>query len=79
MAYRVLENFHDLRDATNTKGDTLYYEYHVGDTYPRKGKKASKERIEELLSSDNLRGRPVIEEVDESQDASTERDAPTEA
>lgn len=55
--YRVIERFKDLKD-----GEHLY---EVGDSYPRRGKKPSKARTAELLSSDNRRGRPVIEEVKE--------------
>lgn len=57
MKYRVIERFKDLKDGE--------YLYEVGDSYPRKGKKPSKARTAELLSSDNRRGRPVIEEVKE--------------
>lgn len=57
MAYKAIERFKDLKDDK--------YVYEVGDKYPRKGKRASKARIAELLGSENRRGRPVIEEVEE--------------
>ena len=57
MAYKAIERFKDLKDDG--------YIYEVGDKYPRKGKRVSKARIAELLGSDNKRGRPVIEEVEE--------------
>lgn len=55
--YRAIEKFKDLKDDGRI--------YDVGDKYPRKGKRVSKARLAELLGSDNKRGRPVIEEVDE--------------
>lgn len=57
MAYKAIERFKDLKDDS--------YVYEVGDKYPRKGKRVSKARIAELLGSENRRGRPVIEEVEE--------------
>lgn len=57
MAYKAIERFKDLKDDK--------YVYEVGDKYPRKGKRVSKARIAELLGSENRRGRPVIEEVEE--------------
>lgn len=55
--YRVIEKFSDLQDDN--------YRYNVGDKFPRKGKRVSKARFAALASGDNLRGRPVIEEVKE--------------
>lgn len=40
------------------------YIYVEGTPYPRKGKKASKERIEELLSNKNARKEPLISAVE---------------
>ena len=65
MEYRVLELFHDLEDCVETKGGKVCYVYKPGETYPRKGKKASKERIAQLAGSENKRGRPVIQAVEE--------------
>ena len=60
MAYKVICKFKDLQDNG--------YFYNVGDTYPRKSKKASKKRIAELAGSDNKRGMPLIEEVEEAEE-----------
>lgn len=45
--------FTDLQDK-----DHLYNE---GDPFPREGLEVSEERIKELASSNNLQGRPLIE------------------
>lgn len=53
--YMVIEDFKDLRD----KG----YIYIKGDLYPREGNKdVTKERIEELSTNKNKRGKPLIKE-----------------
>lgn len=57
MAYKVIKSFVDLQDGK--------YRYNVGDVYPRKGKRATKKRIAELASSENRRGEPMIEEIEE--------------
>lgn len=54
--YKVIKAFTDLQDDNHV--------YRVGDKFPRSGR-AKKERIEELSSSDNAIGEPVIEEVDD--------------
>lgn len=51
----VINAFLDLQDAE--------YQYDVGDAYPREGLEPSKERIKELLGSDNLQGQPMIKAV----------------
>lgn len=63
--YKVIERFYDLQDSKNTKGGVVYHEYNVGDTFPRAGKEVSEERIQELAGSDNKRGVPLIELVEE--------------
>ena len=63
--YKVIKQFHDLQDATKTKNGMVYYEYNVGDEYPRKGLKVSEERLKELSGKDNKRGTPLIEEAKE--------------
>ena len=71
--YKALEMFTDLQDNN--------YKYEVGDEYPRLGLKPSLARIKELCGSDNLRGRAVIEEVEEmpfSNGAVTEKDVKVE-
>lgn len=61
--YKVIKRFHDLQDATKTNGGEVYHEYNVGDTFPRKGKEVSEERIAELAGSNNRQGVPLIELV----------------
>jgi hypothetical protein len=56
MKYKVIKKFRDLQDNNHI--------YNVGDKYPRKNK-VKKERIEELASSKNKIGVPVIIEVGE--------------
>lgn len=53
--YKALTRFTDLQDNNHV--------YQAGDIFPRKGIKVSKERIEELLSDQNRRHKPVIEEI----------------
>lgn len=50
--YKVIERFADLQDDNHI--------YEIGDTFPRKGSKPSKERIEELASDSNKIGIPLI-------------------
>lgn len=50
--YKVIARFADLQDGSHI--------YEIGDTYPRKGLKPSKERIEELASDKNKIGIPLI-------------------
>jgi hypothetical protein len=60
VKYEVIEDFKDLQDKNKV--------YFKGDTYPKPANKnIPDERIEELLSPDNKRKRPVIQiiEVDE--------------
>ena len=57
MTYRVLENFSDKQDDRRP--------YKVGDIYPREGLDPSPQRVAELLGSENVRGRPIIEPIEE--------------
>lgn len=50
--YKAVEYFTDLQDNS--------FAYNVGDTYPREGYEPSAERIDELSSGKNVRGRAVI-------------------
>lgn len=50
--YKVIARFADLQDENHI--------YEIGDTYPRKGSKPSKERIEELAGDTNKIGIPLI-------------------
>jgi len=55
--YKVVEFFHDLQDGGHA--------YHPGDTFPRDGAEASKDRIAELSGTNNARGMKLIEKVEE--------------
>lgn len=55
--YFVIHDFYDLSDDG--------YLYRKGDSYPRKGKRASKKRLSELSSTENKHNTPFIEEVSE--------------
>ena len=55
--YKVIKYFTDLQDNQ--------YAYNAGDTFPRKGKEVSKERLEELASANNKRKQPLIKLVKE--------------
>lgn len=55
--YKVIESFTDLQDNN--------YVYYVGDTFPHNGVKVGAERIAELASDKNLRGVPLIEEIED--------------
>jgi len=55
--FRVVVAFADMQDE--------HHVYSVGDTFPRTGKKVSKERVNELVSGRNQIGKPLIEEVAE--------------
>ena len=69
MAYEAVKAFHDLQDYKDVKGGKVYHHYDVGDTYPRQGLTPNKTRIEELLSSGNAQGVPLIAEVKEKANA----------
>lgn len=51
--YIVKAYFEDVLDE--------HHPYQVGDKYPRKGFSASKKRLAELSSKNNIRGIPLIE------------------
>lgn len=55
--YKVIKYFEDLQDNLHP--------YNIGEEYPRKGFKVSKERITELASNKNLQGVPLIEKIEE--------------
>lgn len=77
--YKVIKGFHDLHDEKKTKSGTVYFEYKVGDTYPRKGLSPSDERIAELAGENNKQGTPLIKlvegEVPAGNDGSPEDEA----
>lgn len=55
--YKAIRYFTDLKDGS--------YPYHPGDEFPREGLQVSEERIQDLLTGNNRRGIPVIEQVEE--------------
>lgn len=55
MMYKTIVYFEDLNDNS--------YPYNVGDSFPREGFEVSEERLNELSSSNNRRGMPLIEKV----------------
>lgn len=59
MRYTVIRDFTDLQDNN--------FKYRVGDEFPRPGMKVSDERIDELSTTKNRRGLPMIEEVIEEE------------
>ena len=55
--YKVIKHFTDMQDNN--------FAYQVGDEYPRKGMSVLQSRINELASSKNRQGVPLIEEIPE--------------
>lgn len=53
--YKVIAYFTDLQDNGHV--------YHAGDIFPRRGLAVSDERIAELSSANNKRGRALIEDA----------------
>jgi hypothetical protein len=53
----VIEYFEDLQDNR--------YAYNVNNVFPREGHEVTKERIEELASAKNRRGKPLIVKIEE--------------
>ena len=53
--YKVIKHFTDMQDNN--------FAYNVGDEYPRKGMSVLQSRINELASSKNRQGVPLIEEI----------------
>ena len=67
--YRAITLFTDLQDNN--------YKYMPGDEYPRHGLKPSKDRIEELLTSNNRRNKPMIIEAEDQIPAEPQTEAET--
>lgn len=63
--FKVIKKFTDLQDDR--------YLYNEGDTYPRKGFKVSSQRLEELSTSSNRRGEPLIKEVKRATKKTTDK------
>ena len=57
--YRAILFFKDLHDNS--------FEYRPGDVFPRSGLKVSQERLDELATNKNRRGKPLIEKVEETE------------
>lgn len=57
MIYKTIVYFEDLNDNS--------FPYNVGDKFPREGFEVSNERLSELSGSNNKRGIPLIEKVEE--------------
>ena len=55
--FRAIKHFSDMQDNN--------FAYQVGDEYPRKGLSVLPSRINELASSKNRQGCPLIEEIPE--------------
>ena len=58
MLYKVVRFFTDLHDSN--------YPYNVGDIFPRSGVEVSESRLAELSGSNNKRGMPLIQLVEEA-------------
>lgn len=67
--HKVIKAFADLQDVKKTKSGNIYFEYEVGDTYPRKGVSPTEDRIAELSGCDNKQGTPLIKLVEEEKPA----------
>ena len=63
--YKVIAYFTDLQDDG--------HEYHAGDTFPRSGLAVTDERIAELSSANNKRGKALIQELTEEKPAKQKR------
>lgn len=58
--YKVISYFTDLQDFNHP--------YKVGDEFPRLGVKVSDKRLEELSTSQNKQGKPLIKKVEETKE-----------
>ena len=63
MSYKVVRRFQDLQDNR--------YTYNTGDTFPREGFEVSADRIEQLSTTNNLKGKIFIEKVAEEDTTAT--------
>lgn len=68
--YKVIKLFADLEDKNHV--------YYPGDEFPREGLKVTDERIKELSGSENKRGEPLIELVEEKPEEKPEAPAESE-
>lgn len=58
--YKVVEMFTDLQDNN--------HRYEVGSTFPRKGKRVTKKRLQELSTVNNKRKTILIEEIEDKEE-----------
>lgn len=68
--YKVIKLFADLEDKNHV--------YNPGDVYPREGLKVTDERIKELSGSENKRGEPLIELIEDVPAEDEKPEAPEE-
>ncbi len=68
MKYEVIEGFSDIQDNS--------FEYHAGDRFPRGGVNVSQSRLDELASSKNKLGRPLIRKEKEEEPVKPQAKAP---
>lgn len=61
MKYKVIKAFADLQDEKHVYG--------IGDVYPREGYTPTAERVDELCTGKNLLHKPLIQKVEEAQEA----------
>lgn len=69
--FKVIKAFSDGQDNM--------YVYNVGDDYPRKGYKPTKERVEGLLGTGNKQGTPLIESIAEEIEEEEVKETPKKA
>lgn len=68
--YKTIKLFADLEDKNHV--------YYPGDVYPREGLKVTDERIKELSGSENKRGEPLIELIEDVPAEDEKPEAPAE-
>lgn len=64
--YKAISYFKDMKDNMHP--------YSPGDTFPRAGLSVSEERLNELSTANNRRGKPVIELVKEKKKAEPKKE-----
>lgn len=65
--YLVIVPFTDLQDND--------FQYRVGDEFPRPGAKVSNERIDELSTTKNRIGLPIIQKIEEPEEPTEETES----
>jgi len=64
--YKAISYFKDMKDNMHS--------YNPGDTFPRDGLSVDEDRIKELSTANNRRGKPVIELVKEKKKAEPKKE-----